>query len=103
MAHFFWDCPVTFAAVSDVWNKFITFQMAKNAFFMGLTIREISHWHSQIFLDILRFSLWQMKLRKKLPNQHILAADLHYFFNIVAGTDKKIENLLNACEIFRRD
>jgi hypothetical protein len=103
VAHFFWDCPVTYAAVSGVWTKFITFQPAKNAFFYGIDNTGKFSLALQIFSDLLRFSLWQMKLRKKLPNIHNLTADLQYFTNIVAGMDRKIEDLLNVCQIFRRD
>jgi hypothetical protein len=103
MSHFFWDCPVSHSAVQNVCNKFIVIPIDKNIFFYGTDESGKFSLQLQIFFDLMRFSLWQMKFRKKLPNEHNLASDVQYQINIVAGINTKIKNLLNACQIFRRD
>jgi hypothetical protein len=102
MSHFFWDCPLTYTAVFSLCTKFITIEVDKNLFFYGTDANGKFSIQLQIFFDLVRFSLWQMKLRKRLPNEHNLAADLQYHINIVAGINSKVGFLLNECQIFRR-
>ncbi len=52
---------------------------------------------SNIILDVFRYLIWQKKLEKQIPREHVITADLNYNLSVIIGTSKKMENMFNNC------
>jgi hypothetical protein len=50
-----------------------------------------------IILDVFRYLIWQKKLEKQIPREHVITADLNYNISVIIGTSKKMENMFNNC------
>jgi hypothetical protein len=100
--HFFWHCPVTNVVLTEFFTANIRFNVGMTEFFFGLD--DNNHYCESLMLvfDILKFTLWQMKIRKSIPNKHNQSNDFRYLLDIILGSNNKIREVFNVCDCFRR-
>jgi hypothetical protein len=101
--HLFFDCTVTNNVVNRIWETYIQgVEINKIIYFLANhSENEIHNGFLGLFLDILRFHIWQAKLEKKIPSMTKITAELQYSFEtILKAGGKKLEDFIN-CPLFQ--
>jgi hypothetical protein len=82
-SHFFWYCPTSAKIIYKFFENYIVEEKNITLFFSGCVMLQNKRVHirplSMVF-NILRFILWNFKLRKKLPTWPSVVSEFFYFF-----------------------
>jgi hypothetical protein len=55
-----------------------------------------------LIFDLIKFILWQHKLRKKLPTHHSMRGDFVFFWGILLSSNKKLKTAVTNSNFVRR-
>jgi hypothetical protein len=100
--HFFWYCPSVSRVLDQFFSHYLTFTVSKNSFLLSVT-EDISFDEPlAVVFDTLKFVLWQLKLRRRLPNRHNVESEFNYILGQIVNGNKKLKRKFNACNLFRR-
>jgi hypothetical protein len=89
--------------VNRIWDTYIQgVEINKTLYFLANhSEKESENGFLGLFLDILRFHIWQAKLEKKIPTTQKLTAEIQYSFEtILKAGGKKLEEFIN-CPLFQ--
>jgi hypothetical protein len=91
--HFFWHCPVSNQSIKTLCSELFNFDTNQLCFFTGTDDKGIYHDAINLIYDLIKFILWQHRIRKKLPTQHSMRSDFIFHWNIILGINKKSKML----------
>ncbi len=76
--------------------------MTKELYFLGKKNEneQLNKSHT-FFFNTLRYCIWSNKLEKKSLNLKKIESDLIYLMSISTGCSKKLEEQINACNMFQ--
>jgi hypothetical protein len=100
--HFFWHCPVSNQSITTLCRELFIFDTNKLGFFTGTDDNGKYHDAINLIYDLIKFILWQHRIRKKLPTQHSMRSDFIFHWNIIIGSNKKIKNAVTNNNYVRR-
>jgi hypothetical protein len=100
--HFFWFCPSVYSILTEFLVSNVTFNVSKSNYLFGTDSQGNFREPVALLFDVMKFSCWQLKLRKILPNRHNFKTEVDYNIGIILGSNKKIRENFNECELFRR-
>jgi hypothetical protein len=102
-SHLFFFCPTVNALLTALVNKFLQNQelTAQQYFLSNVSQNEQDNNLHALFFDLVRYLIWQSKLVKKIPTISNLLAELEYHLNIILGTNKKVMEQINNCNLFQ--
>jgi hypothetical protein len=99
--HFFWFCPTTSRIINRFENEFLNVVLTKELFFTG-TRENKFELVTLIVMSVIKFCLWQFKLRKKVPTWYAFISDFNFIFNSLTASSKKLKIDVSNSTLFRR-
>jgi len=100
VAHVFFDCPIIFSNLNKIFKKFFRCEVTREKFFTGqFSDNESFNRICSLFLDCLRYAIWQARLTKSNISVYTLIEELNYLLTTVSGISKKIELLFLNCPL----
>jgi hypothetical protein len=105
-SHFFWYCPTSTKIIDKFFENYIEGDKNITLFFSGCVSRQNKLFHSRplsIVFNILRFILWNFKLRKKLPTWPSAVSEFFYLFNIILKCSRKFQEEVYTCNYLKRN
>ncbi len=102
-SHLFFFCPTVNALLTALANRFLqnTVITAQHYFLSNVSLNEQDNNLHALFFDLVRYLIWQAKLVKKIPTISRLLAELEYHLSIILGTNKKLLEQINNCDLFQ--
>jgi hypothetical protein len=100
--HFFWHCPTANQSITALTGELINFVPTQSNFFLGTNSMGIYHDALMLIFDLIKYILWQQKLRKKLPTYHSMRGDFVYFWGIILSSNKKLKTAVTNSNFVRR-
>jgi hypothetical protein len=100
--HFFWHCPTANQSITALTGELINFVPTQSNFFLGTNSLGIYNDVLMLIFDLIKYILWQHKLRKKLPTYHSMRGDFVYFWGIILSSNKKLKNAVTNSNFVRR-
>jgi hypothetical protein len=100
--HFFWYCPQTASIIKTFSDRYLTAELTKELFFTGIS-EHVADEGFFVVATVLKYILWQFKLRKKLPSWPAVESELNYTLGIIMGSSKKLKGKILNCELFRHN
>jgi hypothetical protein len=100
--HFFWYCPTANQSIIALTGELINFVPSQSNFFLGTDNMGAYNDALMLIFDLIKFILWQHKLRKKLPTNHSMRGDFVYFWGIFLGSNKKLKTAVTNSNFVRR-
>jgi hypothetical protein len=100
--HFFWYCPTTSRIISRFFQEYINVPIDKTLFFTGAMYTDTNQLINfqkpvLIVFSLLRYCLWNFKLRKKLPTWHGITSEFFYHMHIMSLSSKKFYGSVLNC------
>jgi hypothetical protein len=97
--HLFYECPSVNSLLVMLNNNYFGLpNLTKEQYFLStFGNSEQNNIVGNIFLDVFRYLIWQKKLEKQIPREHVITADLNYNLSVIIRTIKKLENMFNNC------
>jgi hypothetical protein len=103
ITHFFWFCPTSSQSINHSLSLLINYPVSLKNFFLGTDTNDVFHESLILIFDVIKFILWQNRIRLRLPTYHSIISDFYYLMGIIAGTNKKTELMLTECKFLRRN
>ena len=97
-SHIFYHCPYVNKVIKKFCSKFFFLDINEENYFSGNFHAELKNNEPIIFiLDVLRYAIWEFKLRKLNMSYYTLENEMLYQLDIIMGCSKKIKyNILNC-------
>jgi len=94
--HIFWDCPTVSSTLKVVSRHYLGFEINKNEF-LGLNF-SLTNWELYCinnFLNILKYVIWNNKLRKKLITANLVIQEVDFHLEYIFGVNRKLAATLS--------
>jgi hypothetical protein len=104
--HFFWYCPTSAKIIDKFFDSYIEGEKNITLFFSGCVTLQNKLVHIRplsIVFNVLRFILWNFKLRKKLPTWPSVVSEFFYFFNVLLKCSRKFQEEVFNCNSLKRN
>jgi hypothetical protein len=104
--HFFWYCPTSSKIIQRFFETFVEGEINLVSYLTGCIYAGDKVFFSRpvlIVFNILRFILWNFKLRKKLPTWPSVCSEFYYFFNTLIKCSRKFQDEVFACNSFKQN
>jgi hypothetical protein len=102
-SHLFFFCPTVNGLLTAIVNKYLRNRelTAQQYFLSSISLNEQDNNLHALFFDLVRYLVWQAKLFKKIPTISHLLIELEYHLSIILGTNRKVRELINNCNLFQ--
>ena len=101
--HLFVFCPITNTIVEKFFSENVNEQYSHSLYFFGRPgDSKLNTTAALIIFSILKFCVWQKKLKNKIPTYENIMDDFRYQIDIIFKTNKKLEGIITGCGIFRQ-
>jgi hypothetical protein len=89
--------------IGKITQKFLgNAELTKELYFLGKkNYNEQLNKSHTFFFNTLRYGIWSNKLEKKSLNLKKIESDLSYLMSISIGCSTKLEEQINACNLFQ--
>jgi hypothetical protein len=99
--HFFWFCPTTSKLIERFGFEYLNTAITKELYFTGTRDNNFEL-ASLIVMSVIKFCLWQFKLRKKTPSWYSFISDFNFILNSLTAGSKKLKIDVSNSTLFRR-
>jgi hypothetical protein len=99
--HFFWFCPTTSKLIERFGAEYLNAVVTKELFFTGIRDNKFEL-ATLIVMSVIKFCLWQFKLRKKVPSWYAFISDFNFIFNSLTASSKRLKIDVSNSTLFRR-
>jgi hypothetical protein len=104
--HLFWHCPSVNKLIKRFFDTYIDGDVDQFFFFTGcyrIDNRNELSVPVLIIFNVLRYAVWNFKLRKKLPSWHGLNSEFLYVFDTILNVSRKFNTSVSRCKWLKRD
>jgi hypothetical protein len=105
-SHFFWYCPTTQGLIKRFFDSFLTIDCSFTAMQLGCYQKDekmVFSFPLAIVCGLIKFVLWNFKLRKRLPTWPSVVSDFFFIFSSMLGASRTFEDDVNRCNLFKRN
>jgi hypothetical protein len=101
-SHIFYDCPFIEPILNTFLSKYFRTVPSREIFFTGnFNENENVNIPAVLVLDVLRYTVWQMKLHKAKPTFFTIEAETLYLLEQITGARKKFKYMLANSELLQ--
>ena len=103
-SHIFYDCPFVLKVITNFSEKYLNFELTRNNYFHG-TVSEFERENKVIalVLDVLRYSIWQIRLNKQNISFFTLELEVMDILEQITLTSIKTQQAIYACHYISVD
>ena len=102
--HIFYYCPSVQKIIRKFCVKFILSELTAEKFFGGsFDINEKINLPIMLVLDVLRYSIWELKLQKSKLSYHTVELETLYTLETIMSCSNKIKNTILSCPLISAD
>jgi hypothetical protein len=106
--HFFWDCPTSNYVINMFLDSYtrIDVNKKKEIYFTGIVHDGTKDdFVLPVFLVccILKYTLWNFKLKHKLPGWYSFHSEFFYTFNLIINCSNKMLKLIRNCDWLKQN
>jgi hypothetical protein len=104
--HLFWHCPSVNKLIKRFFDTYIDGNVDLQFFFTGCY--QINNRYELsvlvlIIFNVLRYAVWNFKLRKKLPSWHGLNSEFLYCFDTILNVSRKFNAAVSKCKWLKNE
>lgn len=101
-SHIFYNCPHVLKIITKFFENFFAVALDEQSYFSGqFCVKEVDNQSIMFILDILRYSIWQTRLRKMSISYHTIFNETVDMIERITCANKKIENNVINCTMIR--
>ena len=96
--HVFYDCPVVYDCIKRIYDKYIQVELVQQTYFSGeFNVENKERKAINLFLHILRYNIWQLRLQKRKLCFETLDHETLYTLSGILKSNAKLKNNFNNC------
>ncbi len=101
--YIFYSCPSTRTISSRLADRYLSINLTPQIYFSGeaITGNEKENIPLALFLDILRYNIWQCKLNKRKPTLSAFDEEIRHSVNVICKTYIGISEMFENCSLFK--
>jgi hypothetical protein len=102
--HFFWECPTTNSLIIKFFENFFRadIPVTKELFLYGTALGVKYNNTTGIVCAIFQYTLWEIKLKKRLPTWPLVKNEFFYNLNTALGASKKFRQQILTCDLYKQ-
>jgi hypothetical protein len=102
--HLFWDCPSVNTIIIKFFEVFFRdgVEPTKEYFLYGTAPGQRYNNAVAVVCAVLKYTLWVIKLKKKLPVWTYVKCEFQYHLNTILGVSRKFREEISSCNDFRQ-